>query len=156
MPRVLVDTNLLLLLAVGLTDRSYVARHRRLTAFDLKDFDALYQLVDSFEGLVSCPNVWSETSNLIRYVSEPMSGQIAATLKRLIDNSDEVFTASENAARRKEYSRLGITDAVLLAMAQAGDVLLTDDFPVYLAAANAGYQAINYNHIREARYDRER
>jgi len=156
MPKVLVDTNLLLLLAVGITDRSYVARHRRLSAFDLKDFDTVYELVDSFAGIASCPNIWSETSNLIRYVSEPMSGQIATTLKSLVERSEEFYTESRQALRRREYHRLGVTDAVLLEMARTGHVLLTDDFPVYYAAANAGYQAINYNHIREERYNRER
>lgn len=155
MRKVLVDTNLTLLLAVGLTNRSYVSRHKRLAAYDIDDYETLYDLVNSFSGLVSCPNIWSETSNLVRYVGDPVRREIARTLKDLIASSEEVYTESKVAAQREEYQRLGITDAVLLTMARSGGILLTDDLPVYLAAASAGYEAINYNHIREARYESE-
>lgn len=152
MPSVLVDTNLMLLLAVGLTDKSYIAKHKRLAVYDIDDFDSVSEIVNGFAALVSCPNVWSETSNFVRYVNEPLRSRISETLRQLIGISEEIYTESRFATKRQEYSSLGVTDAVLLTMAQTGSVLLTDDLPVYLAASKAGYQAINYNHVREARY----
>ncbi|MGN6488638.1 MAG: hypothetical protein ACTHLT_12590 [Devosia sp.] len=140
----------MLLLAVGLTSRSYVSRHRRLQAYTLEDFDHIVSLIDGASGVATCPNVWSETSNLVRYASAPLSERIAATLRLLIERWDETYIESTAAAARAEHTRLGVTDAVLLVMAQSGSVLLTDDLPIYLAAKRAGYAAINFNHLRGA------
>ena len=48
---------------------------------------------------------------------------------------------------RPEYLRLGLTDAVPLQALQAGIVLVTDDLNLYLAASNAGLDALNFSHV---------
>ncbi|MGV3491543.1 MAG: PIN domain-containing protein [Devosia sp.] len=145
----------MLLLVVGLTDKSYIASHNRLDTFGEDDFDALRELIDGYDRIVACPNVWSETSNFVRYAKGDRGDKIATTLQRLVAASEEVHIPSEAATNRKEYLRVGITDSVLLELAQSGSTLLTDDRHLYHAAATAGYDAINYNHLRAARYDRE-
>lgn len=72
MPRqLLVDTNLTLLLVVGLTDREYIARHKRLAAYRVADFEALGATLRASSEMVFCPNVWTETSNLARCRATP-------------------------------------------------------------------------------------
>ena len=149
MPNLLIDTNLLLLLVVGSTDRSYVSRHKRLQAYSLEDYDKVMSIVSGYSGLVTCPNVWTETSNLVRYAPEPIRSRSSETLKTLIGRSTETYVESRRAATRREYSQLGLTDAVLLVLAESGSTLLTDDLDVYLAAGKAGHTAINYNHLRD-------
>lgn len=149
MPDLLIDTNLLLLLVVGSTDRSYVARHKRLQAYGLEDFDKLVALASGYSRLVTCPNVLSETSNLVRYAPPPVSTRAAETLKLLLGRFGEVYVESSRATSRDEYRRLGLTDAVLLELAASGSTLLTDDLILYLAAERAGHKAINYNHLRD-------
>lgn len=148
----ILDTNLLALLVVGLTDRKYISRHKRLQIFDETDFDIIAELVDG-RGCLLTPNVVSETSNLIRYVADPMRSQVAVILARLVNGYDEKFVPSKTAVAHKDYIRLGATDAVLLELAQTGATLITDDLALYLAAVHAGLDAVNYNHIREARPD---
>ncbi len=41
----IIDANLLVLFVVGATDRNLIARHKRLKAFSLEDFDLLCRLV---------------------------------------------------------------------------------------------------------------
>jgi hypothetical protein len=152
MPEVLVDTNLMLLLAVGSTNRSYIAKHKRLQAYSAEDFDQLLAFVNGFSRLICCPNIWSEVSNFVRYIAHPLSDEIAGTLTRLIERAEETYVSTRQAAARPEYRRLGISDAAMLQIAQSGGVLLTDDLPVYIAACSARYEAVNFNHLREARY----
>lgn len=152
--RVLLDSNLALLLVAGLTTPSSIAKHKRLQAYDIDDFEAIAGLVDQSGGLQFCPNVWSETSNLVRYTGEPLRSEISRTLARLVAAFGETYVESGTATQREEYVRLGLTDSVILCLAETGTTLVTVDLDLYLAAQSAGYEnAINYNHLRERRYD---
>lgn len=152
LPPLILDTNLLALLVVGITNRGYVRKHKRLQTFDEQDYDILAELV-ALRGCLLTPNVVSETSNIVRYIADPMKGEVAATLRRIVEGFDERFVESRVAVAHRDYSRLGATDAALLELAETGGTLLTDDLPLYLAAAYGGLDALNYNHIREARPD---
>ena len=67
-PGVLLDANLLILLAVGLTNRDYIGRHKRLTKYDATDLDVLSGLIAQFSSVVFTPHVLAEASNLDRVV----------------------------------------------------------------------------------------
>jgi hypothetical protein len=150
MPRaIILDTNLLVLLVTGLTNPEYIAKHKRLQAYDKDDFIILEKILDTYSNITLCPNVLSETSNLLRYVGEPIRSEIAAKLHELIDGLGEEYISSAAAADQADYLRLGLTDAVLIKLAETGSDLLTDDLPLYLAAVGRGLSATNYNHIRD-------
>ncbi len=146
------DTNLALLLAVGAEDRALIARHKRLAAYEAADYDLLVIILDTADGIVFCPNVVSETSNLIRYADIRSRQPIAATFGRIVQATTERYVPSADAAKHDTYLKLGMTDAVLMTLAESGATLLTDDLDLYLAAANAGHSVINFNHEREARF----
>ncbi|MBI4923618.1 MAG: hypothetical protein HY834_17900 [Devosia nanyangense] len=150
MPQILIDTNLLVLLAVGLTDRKYISKHKRLAAFDESDFDLLANYIDQSHGLLFCPNVLTEASNLMRYVSEPMRTEISAYFELMISRFGEEYVKSAEASEDAAYRALGLTDAVLLTLAKKDAILLTADLELYLEGARRGLPVINYNHMREA------
>lgn len=150
---IILDANLALLLVVGLTNRSYIAIHKRLQGYDAIDFDILLEIISGTSDVVLTPNVLTETSNLIRYVKEPIRSEVSVILADLISKGNELFIASREAAARAEYVRLGLTDAVLLEIASRDAILLTIDLDLYLAALNANLSAQNFNHIKEARPD---
>lgn len=49
MRRIVVDTNLLVLLVVGLTDRALIKKHKRTIEFELIDFDQLCRELANFD-----------------------------------------------------------------------------------------------------------
>ena len=151
--KLLLDANLLILFAVGLTKREYIARHKSLTKYDATDLDILAGLIDQSSGVIFTPNVLTETSNLERYISEPVRTEVAATLALLIGRAEEHVVASRRAVLRPEYLKLGLTDAVLLEALQTGTVLVTDDLDLYLAASTAGLSVVNFTHLRDQRPD---
>ena len=150
---ILLDTNVLVLVAVGLTNIEYIPKHKRLQAFDEQDFRIVSSLIEQSSGVVFCPNILTETSNLVRYIGDPMRSEIAATLASMTRRTEERFVASSDAMNRPEYNRLGLADAVLLTLAETGATVLTDDLGLYIAATTKGLNAINYNHFRELRTD---
>jgi hypothetical protein len=62
------DTNLLVLLAVGLTDPAFIARHRRLyPTYRKEHFDRLRDFVERAPALATTTHVLTEASNLLRH-----------------------------------------------------------------------------------------
>lgn len=150
--QVVLDSNLALLFAVGATNREFVGRHRRLSAYEAADYDLIYELLDASAGIILCPNVVTETSNLIRYASEPIRSRVAPFFADLVRKTREEYLKSALAVDHRSYLGLGATDAVLLSLARAGPVLLTDDLDLYLAAVRDGLDVVNFTHERAARF----
>ena len=146
----LLDANLAVLFIVGLTNPSYIAKHKRLQTFAAKDFEVVSELISISRELVLCPHVMTETSNLLRYVAEPIRTELSGTFRTLVHRVREEPLPSALAADHRHFVRLGLTDAVLLTLAEQDAALLTVDLDLYLAALDGGLEAMNYNHLREA------
>jgi hypothetical protein len=147
--RALLDANLAILLVVGSVDQDYIATHRRLAAFRRQDYGLLSDALSRFESLLFCPNVLTETSNLLRQAGEPRRRQFTQMLRRIIEDSEETFVASVDASAHRFFPELGLTDAALLRIASESTTLLTVDLHLYLTALRQGLPAINFNHLRD-------
>lgn len=145
----ILDTNLLLLHVVGATSREYIARHKRLRAYTAKSFDLLGDFIRQAPRVLLTPNTLSETSNLIDHIAAPARTRIWEAFRRLVRISEETYLPSKDAARRDEFTRLGLTDSILLALASSSGILLTVDAGLYEAAARQRYRVENFNHHRE-------
>ena len=145
----LLDTNLLVLLAVGLTDKSLVGRHKRTTEYVEEDFDMLYSMIHQFDELCTTPNILTETSNLLAQSgSANRQEEILRTLAKLTEGADEEYVPSKQACRRKEFLRLGLADSVSLEKAPMVNCVLTADHDLFVSVEKAGGFAVNFNHVR--------
>jgi hypothetical protein len=71
--RLAIDTQVLLLLVVGLVDRNFIANHKRLKQFDTNAFELLVCVIGDAEQIVATPNSLTEVSNLLAQgVNEPL------------------------------------------------------------------------------------
>ena len=145
---IVLDSNLLVLLIVGTASRSYVPGHRRLRAYSESDFDLLVDLIAPASSILLTPNTLTEASNLLGYIGEPARGKICDVFRVFIKAGEERYLESGRAAERDEFRRLGLTDSVLLHLAEEPSTLLTADLDLYLAAAKRGLKVINFNHRR--------
>ena len=139
----LIDSNLLVLLVVGETDRNLVRRHRRLTMFREGDFERLLEFIGEAEAVCVTPNTLTETSNLLPYGVQSQRFELFRTLQQMIEERFvEVVVPSDSAARRSEFAVLGLTDAVLLELLSSERRLLTIDVDLYLMAASLEPNAV--------------
>jgi hypothetical protein len=145
---IILDSNLLLLLIVGLTSPAYITKHRRLREYEEVDFELLKGFVDSATRIVVTPHTLAETSNLIGYIGQPAREHIYLQLRLLLGVADERYIESSSAAQRTEFPRLGLADAVQLDLATESHTLLTVDLDLYLAACRRGMKAENFNYHR--------
>lgn len=141
-----IDSNLLVLLAVGSVDRGQVGRHRRARRFAPEDYARLMAIVAALERVLVTPNTLTEASNLLRPGNDP---RFLAALRLIVAESEEIVVASADATRNAAFLRLGLADAVLLEAVSKTRPLLTADLDLYLAAAarEAG-AAFNFTHYQ--------
>ena len=149
MTRLILDAHLLLMLVAGSVDQSLLGRHRRLRAYDARDFALLERLLESFTQIIVPPHVLTEASNLLDAGKRQADLRLVESLILWTNRLQERGTPAVEAFRRPEAIRLGLTDAVLLTLAETGATLMTEDAELYYAAAAAGYSVINFNYVRD-------
>ena len=147
---VVLDANLLVLWVVGLASTSYISRHKRLQAYSVNDFSLLTNFLSRASRIVVTPNTITETSNLAGQIAEPARTSIFASLRALLQNTDEIYVESQRAADHAAFPRLGITDSVLLSTMTENHTLVTVDLDLYIQASRRGMKVVNFNHHIEA------
>jgi hypothetical protein len=146
---IILDSNLLVLFVVGSTSRRLIAQHKKLRAYSASDFDLLDRMLTAARTVIPTPNTLTETSNLFGAIDEPARSKIFATFGLLIGHYSEQYVASRDVVKRREFTRLGLTDSALLEASNDGAYLLTSDVELYLAASRSGRKAENFNHYRD-------
>lgn len=146
--RILLDTNLLVLLIVGTTSERLIPTHKRTRAYDCDSFRLLSALVGPPTALVTTPHILAETSNLLRQCAEPLRRQLSAAFVAFANVLSESHLPARQVVGSRHFQRLGLTDAAVLELGSADTALLTDDLDLYLAAANAGLPCQNFSHLR--------
>ena len=146
---ILLDTQLIVLLVVGLASKMIIRKHKNLTAFSEDDYELLILLLGEDPELMLLPNTVSEASNLLRQHRNPERTAILSTFRRLIETHRERYVTSRRAASLPEYERLGVTDSAIIACSSNRARLLTADLDLFLAAQGRGIDAVNFNHRRE-------
>ena len=147
--KIFLDTNLLVLLIVGVTDRELIAKHRRLKTFDQNDYERLARFLNQIGQVLVTPNTLTEASNLLAQHGEPERSRLFDVLRTLIEEHEEIVVASETASRNSEFRRLGLTDAALLEVISNSNPLITVDLDLYLAAiSKESESAYNFRHYQ--------
>jgi hypothetical protein len=149
MTRLLIDTNLLCLIVVGLLGKEWIDRHKRLRAYSTEDFDIVMEVIAAFPQVITSPHILAETSNILRMTPEPLRAGASGSLAQLLGDVREFSHPGIDIVERPEFERLGMTDAVILMLAAEDCVLLSDDLNLCLASDAAGYPTINYNWLRD-------
>lgn len=135
MRKLLLDTNVLMLLVIGRFDRALIPHHRRTNTFAPKDFDLLNTFLARYSAIVTTAPVLTELSNLL---GNDFHATIAETLVQVCGSFREYGVTKEVIFADEAFDRLGFADASIVGAAVSdGDgatdttVVLTDDAKLY-------------------------
>jgi predicted nucleic acid-binding protein len=145
----LVDTNLLVLLAVGTVNRNRIETFKRTRQYTKIDYDLLVGVLAKFKRLYTLAHVLAEVSNLTDLPGVERL-QARHVLKKTISLLQEVEMSSARAADDRLYQDLGLVDAAIGAVARAHNlVVLTDDLDLYLRLGHDKVKVLYFTHLRE-------
>lgn len=151
-----IDTNLLLLLLVGLVARDQIEKFKRTRHYTASDYDLLARLVSAHSEILVTPNVLTEVDNLITHAPGKLEFRCRQALASLLSKWREEYRSSEQLAASGPFLRLGLADASIQDLAKHADTVLTDDLPLYVAVSKSGHQGvINFTHVRAAAWSAE-
>ena len=148
--RLLVDTNLLVLLIVGKVNRKRIEKFKRTNTYCESDFDLLFELIAQATETYTVTHVMAETSNLTDLKGHE-GEESRASLKKLAASLIEPPIASTEAAQDDSFAALGLTDAAIARIARLHEcTVLTDDFNLYRYLLTNELPVLNFTHLRKA------
>lgn len=146
---ILVDTNILLLYVVGLTNQQRIPLFKRTNRFIAKDFDTLRQLLRQFPTVVTTPSILTEVSNLSGQLNEPERSTCMGLFADEIQEIEEYYIPSRETAKDGKFQRFGLTDCGIAQISLSQYLVLTDDLPLSAYLSNQGIDTLNFNNIRK-------
>ena len=150
--QILIDTNLLVLFIVGITDPKLIELHKKTKNFEIEDFEMLNNFMGAYQKVLVTPHILTETSNLISYIQDPYKTSLMRTLKNFTLRVEEKIEASSNVAEHQTFLRLGLADAGILSQLDQSVDMVTADLQLYLSASRLHPErAMNFNHLRQQR-----
>lgn len=151
---VVLDTNLLLVLLVGLWDPRHIARFKRTASYGEDDFRLLAAIVGRASRLVTTPHILTEVCNLLESLNRQNGFKLFPLLAQLQaqEGARERWREASALMDAPHFPMLGIADASLIDASRKRHLVVTDDAQCYAAMAKAGGLAININHLRSAEW----
>ena len=151
MKQIIIDTNLLLLFIVGLTDCHLIGKHKRTKNFEVADYDLLLNCLSMYQEIVVTPHILTETSNLLSQAPESTALSLRIMLSELLKTQKEEFESSSEVIKHDSFLRLGLTDSAIIRLVERGIPLITVDLDLYLSAVKHNPNVINFTHLQQAR-----
>ena len=145
---IVVDTNLLLLLFIGCTNRDRIQRFSRTEKFTQSDYDILGSFLNNFSKIIVTPNILTEVNSMLNHLGDPERSQCARLFGQLISNYDEQYVVSQEVSRQESFVRFGLTDCGIMNVAKDQYLVITEDLKLACHLQSMGIDVVNFNHIR--------
>jgi hypothetical protein len=147
---ILLDSNLLVLLFVGLADINKIKDFKRTRnqGFTEKEFSLLENIVKGFSKIVATPHILTEASNFIF----ELHGETLQSALRVITGAVQSFkerrTESKILIQTEAFFNFGLADSAILDIPAKKYLVLSVDAALVIALQKKGVDAINFNHLR--------
>jgi rRNA-processing protein FCF1 len=135
---ILIDTNSLIILILGLIDPKIINNHPRTSIYEEHDFFTLINLIENnLTKIMVLPNIWTEVDNLLNNFRGDRKWAYIQNFKELTNQTSERYLTSMFGANHWHFIDLGLTDALILECAKECELLITSDSKLSdLAIAN--------------------
>ena len=127
MPKILIDTNALIILILGMIDPKLISKHKRTSIYEETDFWELISLIPDFKSLIVLPNVWTEVDNILNHFNGGHKQLYIEKITETIKRSSETYVESTIGSEHFSFYDLGLTDALILTCAKECSLLITSD-----------------------------
>ena len=146
---ILIDTNVLLLLLVGLFDEGLIEQFKRTNSYNPEDYHLVGKLISQFHHIVTTPHILAELTNLSpKWKGTRLAGYFA-TLVEIMKQTREEHICKDLILDSPLLPKIGFTDLSIMEAAKAKKCLiLTDDFRAAGYLQKSGCDVINLNNLR--------
>ena len=147
----MVDTNLLLLLVVGLVNSEFIRDYDRTQSkgFTIGDFETLKRLLAMFNVIVTTPHILTETCNFLFQIKGDYGRSVATAFAQFVVRCRERRPESRKLVTADGFLKFGLTDASILDIKPQRHLVVSVDAELVNRLLYRGVDAINFNHLRK-------
>ena len=147
---ILLDSNLLVLLYVGLVGPEWVGKFKGThnQGFTEEDFSLLERIVNHSAKIIVTPHILTETSN---HICQWKGDEREVALKFVADtvpSFKERRPEAKNLVQTRAFLDFGLTDSASLDLPPKKYLVLSTDLELIIALQKKGVDAINFAHLR--------
>jgi hypothetical protein len=154
MKKIVIDSNVLVLLIVGLTRRPFIGAHKALDDYPPQSFNCLTSILGMYDGWVVTPGILAETSHHLQS-DKPSRNATMWTLRALFGDKEgratpginESHVPTSRIVQQNEMPWLGVVDSGILALVRDGVALVTSDFALWNRAYSINQNCVNFKKI---------
>jgi hypothetical protein len=153
---ILLDTNLLLLLFIGLADSDWVNDFGRTRnqQFTDREFFLLESIVKTFSKIVTTPHILTETTNFVFQIDGKRRQSALQIIAKSIQSFKERRKESKKLVLHGGFYNFGLTDSAILDLPTKRYLVLSIDAALVIALQKKGVDAINFNHLRQIAWEK--
>ena len=144
---ILLDTNLMVLLLVGLVNPERIVGFKRTSHYSKHDFERLVGVVDQFERRYITPGIWAEVNNLTDLKGDELQ-LVRAHFKQQAELVIEHHSPARDLVAHAAFSRLGFTDASICELAKQPILVLTDDLDLHMWLQEHDVDSVKFTWLR--------
>lgn len=145
--RLLLDSNVLLLLLVGRLDVSKIGS-RKLSDFDMTDFQLALFHAHGIPRHISTPHILTEVSNHLGDSRQYLVSGGLEALRTYAYSVEEIVSDSRSLTQTSDFLALGLTDAAIMQLADLTTRVITVDHHLCGRLSAKGVEVINLRHFR--------
>lgn len=153
MKSALIDTNLFVLLVVGLYDKKYIAKHKRTNVFTEEDYDLLLKNLALYDELWITSHCVAEVSNLLKQTNSALQNDLLGCLRSLCNLTKESHLSHHNIVKDSHFLKLGIADTGITQKSKRVTTTFTVDHDLHIALLHLGRHVKNFHHLRTHLFD---
>jgi len=152
---ILIDSNLLLLLFIGLYDQDLIARFKRTKKYVKEDFTTLTNILDCIDKIITTPHVLTEVSNLSGQLHGNVKFNYFKKIEQLLDLElvDEKHKTARDISKNQCFHKFGITDTGIIEIAKGKYLVITDDATLAYWLQSNKIDVINFENIRPLKWE---
>lgn len=125
---ILVDTNALVIVVLGLMDIKLINSHKTTSIYEEEDFYTIMHLIDNdLKNILAIPNTLTELDNLLNSFGGSYKHIYHTTIRKILLETTEKNFTSLSVVDSPYLSMLGLTDSIILNIADHFDALITTD-----------------------------
>lgn len=150
---ILIDTNLLIVLLIGLYNPEYIQNFKRTKSYSKDDFLLLLGYVKRFNKIHVTPYILAETSNFsFEIASEKLREYIKIFVAEVLSHH-ETYCHKDILIKSEFFPKFGMTDTSIAQLAKKEKCLvITDDFKLSNSLALKNLFVLNFTNVRGAQF----
>jgi hypothetical protein len=151
--RLLLDSNLFLVLLAGAVDRRLFGSFKRISTYSVADYEFLERLVSRFSILLTTPHILTEVGNLATSLHEQLrqewNRKVASLLLCQQSNPGvkEHWTPASQLSAMPEFISFGLADAAVADLSSEA-LVVTDDYRLSGYLQQKRLSVLNFRDLR--------